>query len=405
MNIVNILVPNLPESITEATIISWYKRPGDVLKENDILVDLETDKIVLEIPSLFNGKLESIIEEQGKKVISGQIIGSLIRSDIKNNTSIDNYDTSKNLKKNEECVISENHFSPTVRRLISTHNLNNIYIKGTGFKGRVTREDVMQHIKFNIKNTNLDDMSNQIKEQEYKNVCVNRNVKRVKMTALRKKISERLLETKNTSASLTTFNEVNMESILNLRKKYGELFKQKYQVKLGIMSFCIKAVIEALKNFPEINASIDKDDIIYYKYFDINIAISTPRGLVAPILRNVDLMSISDIEKEIQTLAMKSKNSTLTIDHLQSGNFTITNGGIFGSLFSTPLINPPQSAILGMHTIKERAMVVQGNIKVLPMMYLALTYDHRLIDGKESVGFLLRIKELLEDFNRITLSI
>ncbi|ANF17060.1 dihydrolipoamide succinyltransferase [Buchnera aphidicola (Schlechtendalia chinensis)] len=405
MNIVNILVPNLPESVTEATIISWYKKPGDILKENDVLVDLETDKIVLEIPSLFDGILKSIIENKGKRVISGQTIGTLIKTDSKNDTLINNLNKEINLKRETKTSFFKNHFSPSVRRLVLAHNLKNAHIQGTGVKGRVTCDDVKKHItqknEKSISDTTYNFKNEKVKEDKYSS----RSIERIKMTALRKKISEKLLKTKNNLASLTTFNEVNMESILNLRKKYGELFKKKYQVKLGLMSFCIRAVVEALKQFPKINAKIEGDDIIYYKYFDINIAISTPRGLIAPILKNVDLMSMSDIEKEIQMLALKGKNATLTIDHFKSGNFTITNGGIFGSLFSTPLINYPQSAILGIHAIKERPMVVDGSIKVLPMMYIALTYDHRLIDGQESVGFVLRIKELLEDFNRIILNI
>ncbi|XBC37951.1 MAG: dihydrolipoyllysine-residue succinyltransferase [Buchnera aphidicola (Floraphis choui)] len=405
MNIENILVPSLPESVTEATIITWHKKPGDVLKEDDILVDIETDKIVLEIPSLCNGTLGNIIANQGQKVFSGQIIGTIVKSNIKNNLSINNLKKAENIKDNKELTLSKKHLSPMVRRLISIYNLKDIYIKGTGIKDRITREDIMKHVNKSTIKTDMNNTCNNEYQKKSNIKNCSRNINRVKMSELRKKISERLLETKNNSASLTTFNEVNMESILNLRKKYGDLFTKKYNIKLGLMSFYVKAVIEALKNFPEINASIDQDDIIYYKYFDINIAISTPRGLVAPVLRNVDLMSMSEIEQEIQMLSMKARNSKLTIDHLKGGNFTITNGGIFGSLFSTPLINPPQSAILGMHSIKERPMVVDNNIKILPMMYLALTYDHRLIDGKESVGFLMKIKELLEDFNRIILGI
>ncbi|XBC37433.1 MAG: dihydrolipoyllysine-residue succinyltransferase [Buchnera aphidicola (Meitanaphis microgallis)] len=405
MNIINILVPNLPESITEATIVKWYKKIGDVLKEGDILVDIETDKIVLEIPSLFNGILHNINIIQGKKVVSGQIIGTMIKSTVEKSLFIEHNKKNEVIKNNEKLILVDKHHSPMVRRLISAYNLKNVYIKGTGIKDRITRKDIMKHIKQNSNNVNkeftLDNEHQKILKQK-SNI---RDIERIKMSALRKKISERLLETKNNSASLTTFNEVNMEPILNLRKEYGELFKKKYNVKLGLMSFYVKAVIEALKSFPEINASIDQDDIIYYKYFDINIAISTPRGLVAPVLKDANLMSMSEIEQEIQMLAIKGKNSKLTIDNLNGGNFTITNGGIFGSLFSTPLINPPQSAILGMHAIKERPMVINGSIRILPMMYLALTYDHRLVDGKESVGFLLRIKELLEDFNRIVLNI
>ncbi|XBC40540.1 MAG: dihydrolipoyllysine-residue succinyltransferase [Buchnera aphidicola (Nurudea yanoniella)] len=401
MNTANILVPNLPESVTEATIATWHKKPGDHIKEGEVLVDIETDKVVLEIPSLFDGQLKNIISRNGEKIVSGQIIGILVKSNLET-THLTSKNTNQELEtENKKLVSSHERISPMIRRLISEHNLQKTYIQGTGEKGRITREDVMIHVNSNQTNNILDyiDKNKSIEK------CHDKRIERVKMTTLRKKISEKLLETKHNSASLTTFNEVNMTQILKLRKKYGELFEKKYKIKLGLMSFYIKAVIEALKSFPNLNASIEKDDIIYYKYFNINIAISTPRGLVAPILKNVDLMSMSDIERTIRELAIKGKNSKLTINDLKEGNFTITNGGVFGSLFSTPIINPPQSAILGIHVIKERPMVVNGNIKILPMMYLALTYDHRLIDGKESVGFLLRIKELLEDFNRISLSI
>lgn len=402
MNTINILVPNLPESVTEATIATWHKKPGDRIKEGDILVDIETDKVVLEIPSLFNGKLQNIISKKGEKIIAGQVIGILIRSKDIHVPPIPKYTKQESSKIDRKLMSShKERISPSARRLISKHNLQKPFVQNTGNKSCITREDIIKHVNNNIKN-NTHTFVNTTNPNE---VHYNHNIKRIKMNALRKKISERLLEAKNNSASLTTFNEVNMEPILKIRKRYGELFKKKYDVKLGLMSFCVKAVVEALKNFPNINASIDQDEIIYYKYFNINIAISTPRGLVAPVLKNVDSMSMSDIEKNIQNLAIKGRNSKLTIEDLNGGNFTITNGGIFGSLFSTPIINPPQSGILGMHTIKERPIVVNGNIKVLPMMYLALTYDHRLIDGKESVGFLLRIKELLEDFNRIILSI
>ncbi|MGL5695689.1 MAG: dihydrolipoyllysine-residue succinyltransferase, partial [Plesiomonas shigelloides] len=232
-----------------------------------------------------------------------------------------------------------------------------------------------------------------------------RSEKRVPMTRLRKRIAERLLEAKNTTAMLTTFNEVNMKPIMTLRKQYGEVFEKRHGVRLGFMSFYVKAVVEALKRFPEINASIDGDDIVYHNYFDLSMAVSTPRGLVTPVLRDCDTLSLADIEKSIKVLAEKGRDGKLTVDDLTGGNFTITNGGVFGSLMSTPIINPPQSAILGMHAIKDRPMAVDGKVEILPMMYLALSYDHRLIDGRESVSFLVAVKDLLEDPTRLLLDV
>ncbi|AAO27006.1 dihydrolipoamide succinyltransferase component of 2-oxoglutarate dehydrogenase complex [Buchnera aphidicola str. Bp (Baizongia pistaciae)] len=410
MNIINIFIPDLPESVTDATIIKWHKKKGDKVQEDTILVDIETDKVILEIPSPSDGILNSIIADKGKIVLPGQVIGTLLKIGIKNEEKI--IKTTNNVvntdnNQNINLKLLEKTYSPTVRRLISMHDLRDVdIIQGTGTKNRLTRKDILNYLKNIRSNTNKKINNYDLNAYNFNTTHKNhRSIKRVKMTRLRKKISERLLSTKNNTASLTTFNEVNMQSILNLRRKYGELFKQKHGIKLGLMSFYVKAVIEALKIFPEINASIDNDEIIYYNYFDISIAISTPRGLVTPVLKNADLMSMAEIEIKIKDFSEKGKNSKLTIDDLIGGNFTITNGGVFGSLFSTPLINPPQSAILGMHAIHKRPVIVDENIEVHPMMYLALSYDHRLIDGKESVGFLLKIKEFLEDFSRIVLNI
>ncbi|XBC39527.1 MAG: dihydrolipoyllysine-residue succinyltransferase [Buchnera aphidicola (Chaetogeoica yunlongensis)] len=409
MTIINILIPDLPESVNNATIISWYKKKGEFVKEDEILIDIETDKVVLEIPSPDTGILNSILAKSGHKVSSKQVIGTLLKKNITkndlflvkntNNIKISNFSTVNFLKS------IKNLYSPAVRRLICSYNLKKFNILATGIKNRLTRTDVLNYLNTIFLKKNMTEKSSNKNNNFLNQTEQNRSIKRIPMTNLRKKIAERLLETKRNTASLTTFNEVDMTCIINLRQKYGELFKKKYGIKLGLMSFYVKSVVEALKSFPEINASIDNEEIIYYNYFDISIAISTPRGLVTPVLRNVDLMSMSEIEREIKNFSEKGKNSKLTIDDLIGGNFTITNGGVFGSLFSTPLLNPPQSAILGMHIIKKRPVVVKENIKILPMMYLALSYDHRLIDGKESVGFLLKIKELLEDFNRIILNI
>ncbi|URJ30051.1 2-oxoglutarate dehydrogenase complex dihydrolipoyllysine-residue succinyltransferase [Blochmannia endosymbiont of Camponotus sp.] len=417
MSSVDILVPNLPESVADATVAVWHKKVGDKVSQDDILLEIETDKIMLEVPAPDTGILESILEQEGSIVMSGQIVARLniidqivakkdIKQIIKNQKSVASIESQEHIttQKNEE----EHHkiLTPSIRKLIAEHNLQSKNIKSSGTKGRLTRQDVETHIH-STKETHYTDQKNYIdtNHHQIKNIKNDRKDTRILMSRLRKKISERLLAVTNTTAMLTTFNEVNMQPIMILREKYGELFEKRYGIKLGLMSFYVKAVLEGLKNFPAINASIDGEEIVYYNYFDISIAVSTVRGLITPVLRNIDTLSISDIEKNIKTLAEKGKNGTLTIEELNGGNFTITNGGIFGSLMSTPIINPPQSAILGMHAIKDRPMALDGQIIILPMMYLALSYDHRLIDGKDSVSFLVYIKELLEDPMRLFLEI
>jgi len=291
--------------------------------------------------------------------------------------------------------------SPAVRRLLAEHNLEASDVKGSGVGGRITREDIEAHLA-----------SNKAAPAPVAEAAAPapapvaaRSEKRVPMTRLRKRIAERLLEAKNSTAMLTTFNEVNMKPIMDLRAQYQDQFEKRHGIRLGFMSFYVKAVTEALKRYPEVNASLDGDDVVYHNFFDISIAVSTPRGLVTPVLKDADTLGFAQVEKGIKELALKGRDGKLTVDELVGGNFTITNGGVFGSLMSTPIINPPQAAILGMHKIQDRAMVVDGKIEILPMMYLALSYDHRLIDGRESVGFLVTVKELLEDPARLLLDI
>ena len=299
---------------------------------------------------------------------------------------------------------SSDALSPAVRRMVAEHNLDPAKIKGSGVGGRITREDVEKYVT-EMRKTQPAAAQAPTAVAAAPALLAGRSEKRVPMTRLRKRIAERLLEAKNTTAMLTTFNEVNMKPIMTLRKQYGEVFEKRHGVRLGFMSFYVKAVVEALKRFPEINASIDGDDIVYHNYFDLSMAVSTPRGLVTPVLRDCDTLSLADIEKSIKVLAEKGRDGKLTVDDLTGGNFTITNGGVFGSLMSTPIINPPQSAILGMHAIKDRPMAVDGKVEILPMMYLALSYDHRLIDGRESVSFLVAVKDLLEDPTRLLLDV
>ncbi|TQI79503.1 2-oxoglutarate dehydrogenase E2 component [Serratia fonticola] len=402
MSSVDILVPDLPESVADATVATWHKKPGDSVQRDEVLVEIETDKVVLEVPASEAGILDAILEDEGATVTSRQILGRIRPGDSsgkpteEKSQSVESTPAQRATASLE--VESNDVLSPAIRRLIAEHDLDAAAIKGSGVGGRITREDVEAHLAANKKPAAAPAAAPQP-------TLSGRSEKRVPMTRLRKRVAERLLEAKNSTAMLTTFNEINMQPIMDLRKQYGEAFEKRHGVRLGFMSFYIKAVVEALKRFPEVNASIDGSDVVYHNYFDISIAVSTPRGLVTPVLRDVDTMSMADIEKKIKELAIKGRDGKLTVEELTGGNFTITNGGVFGSLMSTPIINPPQSAILGMHAIKDRPMAANGQVVILPMMYLALSYDHRLIDGKESVGYLVTVKEMLEDPARLLLDV
>lgn len=403
MSSVEILVPDLPESVADATVATWHKKPGDSVQRDEVLVEIETDKVVLEVPASEAGVLEAIVEDEGATVLSKQLLGRIRLGDSTGiPAEVKEAQESTPAQRQTASLETESNdaLTPAIRRLIAEHDLNPADIKGTGVGGRLTREDVEKHLAANKS------AAPAAKAPEAPQApLAHRSEKRVPMTRLRKRIEERLLEAKNTTAMLTTFNEVNMQPIKDLRKQYGEVFEKRHGVRLGFMSFYVKAAVEALKRYPEVNASIDGDDVVYHNYFDISIAVSTPRGLVTPVLRDVDAMSMADIEKKIKELAVKGRDGKLTVEDLSGGNFTITNGGVFGSLMSTPIINPPQSAILGMHAIKDRPMAVNGKVEILPMMYLALSYDHRLIDGSESVGFLVAIKDMLEDPTRLLLDV
>lgn len=391
---IDIKVPDLPESVADATIATWHKKPGDMVTRDEVLVDIETDKVVLEVPAPDSGVLAEILEGEGATVLARQLIAKI------NPAAVAGEETKA---KPAEPVESDEALSPSVRRLVAEHGIDVSKVSGSGKGGRITKEDVEAFIKGGDKPAAVP--APVAAATATVAPLAGRSQKRVPMTRLRKRIAERLLEAKNTTAMLTTFNEVNMKPIMELRKQYGEIFEKRHGIKLGFMSFYVKAVVEALKRYPEVNASIDGDDIVYHNYFDVSIAVSTPRGLVTPVLRDADVLSLADIEKAIKELAGKGRDGKLTVEELTGGNFTITNGGVFGSLMSTPIINPPQSAILGMHKIQDRPMAVDGKVEILPMMYLALSYDHRLIDGRESVGFLVSIKELLEDPTRLLLDV
>ncbi|HHF3323178.1 TPA: 2-oxoglutarate dehydrogenase complex dihydrolipoyllysine-residue succinyltransferase [Haemophilus influenzae] len=407
---IEILVPDLPESVADATVATWHKKVGDTVKRDEVIVEIETDKVVLEVPALSDGVLAEVVQAEGETVVSKQLLGKISTAqegDVSSATLKATNEPTPSDRQNAAIENSHNHNadqSPAIRRLLAEHDLQADQIQGSGVGGRLTREDIEREIAKR--------QAQQVKQEaatEQNTISTvaysARSEKRVPMTRLRKRIAERLLEAKNSTAMLTTFNEVDMQPIMTLRKTYGEKFEKQHSVRLGFMSFYIKAVVEALKRYPEVNASIDGDDVVYHNYFDISIAVSTPRGLVTPVLRDCDKLSMAEIEKQIKALAEKGRDGKLTVEDLTGGNFTITNGGVFGSLMSTPIINPPQSAILGMHAIKERPIALNGQVVIRPMMYLALSYDHRLIDGRESVGFLVAIKELLEDPTRLLLEI
>ncbi len=417
---IEILVPNLPESVSDATLITWHKQPGDTVIKNENLVDLETDKVVLEVPAPESGILEKILKQDGSIVVGGDVLAVLKPQAVEEGQKA--AAASAEPEHEEESDIP---LSPSGRRLIAENALDPSVIKGSGKDGRLTKTDVMDYLhKKTLQEAQLIVPAPAKAEQEApkeaekpapvpspkggveSRVISNlRPEQRVPMTRLRAKVAERLLQAQQNAAMLTTFNEVNMQNVIDLRNQYKERFEKKHHVKLGFMSFFVKASIEALKRFPAINASIDDNDIIYHGYYDIGIAVSTERGLIVPVLRDADQLDFAGIEQSIVDFGAKTRSGTLTYDDLKGGTFTITNGGIFGSMLSTPILNPPQCAILGMHAIKERPVVENGQIVIRPIMYLALSYDHRLVDGREAVQFLVTIKECLESPAHLLLNI
>ncbi|EPI8454653.1 2-oxoglutarate dehydrogenase complex dihydrolipoyllysine-residue succinyltransferase [Yersinia enterocolitica] len=407
MSSVDINVPDLPESVADGSVATWHKKPGDSVKRDEVLVEIETDKVILEVPASQDGILDAILEDKGATVTSRQVLGRIRPSDSSGLPTEEKSQSTESTPAQRQTASLEEEsndtLSPAIRRLIAEHSLDASAIKGSGVGGRITREDIDNHLA--TRKSAPAAVENKVEAAAPVAALAGRSEKRVPMTRLRKRVAERLLEAKNSTAMLTTFNEINMKPIMDLRKQYGEAFEKRHGVRLGFMSFYIKAVVEALKRYPEVNASIDGEDVVYHNYFDVSIAVSTPRGLVTPVLRDVDTMGMADIEKKIKELAVKGRDGKLKVEELTGGNFTITNGGVFGSLMSTPIINPPQSAILGMHAIKDRPMAVNGQVVILPMMYLALSYDHRLIDGRESVGYLVTVKEMLEDPARLLLDV
>jgi 2-oxoglutarate dehydrogenase E2 component (dihydrolipoamide succinyltransferase) len=405
-----IKVPVLPESVADATVGTWHVKAGDTVTRDQVLVDIETDKVMLEVQTTADGVVGEILHEEGATVLSDQLLAivSAAGATAAPAPAASAAATAEAVDEGD----GNDALSPSVRRLLGEKGLNADNIKGSGKGGRVTKEDVESFMKqADAKPASAPaakapaPAAPKAPAAAPKAIPEGRTEKRVPMTRLRKTIATRLLEAKQSTAMLTTFNEINMKPIMDLRKNYKDSFEERHGTRLGFMSFYVKAVVEALKRFPAVNASIDGSDIIYHNYFDISIAVSTPRGLVTPVLRDCDKMSFAEIEQEIRNLALKGRDGKLTLAEMTGGNFTITNGGVFGSLLSTPILNMPQAAILGMHKIQDRPMAVNGKVEILPMMYLALSYDHRLIDGKESVGYLVTVKELLEDPTRLLLDI
>lgn len=387
----DIKVPVLPESVSDATVATWHKKPGDSVKRDENLVDIETDKVVLEVVAPADGVLEKIMHNTGETVKGEQIIGALKAGAVA--AKLEAKAESKSEPAKTAPAPAAASAGPAARRLMGEKDVAAENVVGTGKSGRITTEDVNKatHAAY----------TSAVAESG----TTGRVEKRVPMTRLRARIAERLIQSQQTAAILTTFNEVNMKPVMDLRAKYKDAFEKRHGVKLGFMSFFTRAVVEALKRFPIVNASIDGNDIVYHGYMDIGIAVSSPRGLVVPILRNTETLSMAEIEQKIAEYGKKASNGQLSIEEMTGGTFTISNGGVFGSLMSTPIINPPQTGILGMHKIEERAVVENGQIVIRPMMYLAMSYDHRLIDGSESVRFLVTIKEMLEDPARLVLEV
>ncbi len=394
---VEVKVPVLPESVEDATIAAWHKKPGDTVRRDENLVDLETDKVVLEVPSPVDGTVQELSAQEGDTVHSNDVIAILeegaVAAPEEEASGQPETEEATGQQRPEEAPTAERapaaerpagqRLSPAARRVAEEEKVDTERLEGTGRGGRVTKGDVLSYLKGGG----------------------SRQEERIKMTRLRSRIAERMKEAQNTAAILTTFNEVDLYAVMQLRRRHQEEFTNKHGIKLGLMSFFVKACCDALRKFPVVNASIEGDEIVYHNFQDIGIAVSTERGLMVPIIRNAENLGLAQLEQAIADFAEKAREGSISLDELQGGTFSITNGGVFGSLLSTPLLNPPQSAILGMHAIKERPVVVDGEIVVRPMMYLALSYDHRIIDGKDSVQFLVAVKNALEDPARLLLGI
>ena len=421
----DIQVPSLGESVTEATIARWYKKIGDPVTVDEPLLELETDKVTLEVPAPATGQLTDIKVNDGDTVEVGAVLGSIVEGQALVETKPEilpdpePIEIKEGIQEQAETIVPEsvmqvaqevkaapteasNELSPAVRKIVAENNINPDQIMPSGKNGRITKEDALNFLANKSESFETQETTYVTQPKTKSN---NQLIERVSMSRLRKTIAKRLKDAQNTAAILTTFNEVDMSELITVRTEYKEFFEKKHGVKLGFMSFFAKACITALKEIPEVNAEIENDDVIYKNYYNIGVAVGTEQGLVVPVVKYADELTVADIEKEISSLGKKARDGKLSISDMQDGTFTISNGGVYGSLMSTPIINPPQSGVLGMHKIQERPIAIDGEIKIKPMMYLALSYDHRLIDGKAAVTFLVRVKESLEDPRRILLSV
>ena len=402
---IEVRVPQLPESVADATLVTWHKKPGDAVARDENLVDLETDKVVLEVPAPAAGVLKEIRLGDGTTVTSGQIL-AVIEAGVAavpgGATTIVQQAVSSKPAANAGAVAGK--LSPAAKRVVEENKLDPGAVAGSGRDGRVSKSDVVNYLAAQDAAPAVRAATTPAAKSPTPAPSA-RGEQRVPMTRLRARIAERLVQAQSTQALLTSFNEVDLKAVNELRARYKDSFEKQYAVKLGFMSFFTKACVEALKKFPSVNASVEGNDIVYHEYFDVGVAVSTERGLIVPVLRDADQSSFADIEKSITNFAGRARAGTITMEELTGGTFTITNGGTFGSLLSTPIVNSPQSAILGMHKIQDRPVVIDGQVVVRPMMYIALTYDHRIIDGREAVQFLVTVKQCLEDPARMVLHV
>jgi len=395
---IEVKVPVFPESVTDGTLIAWHKQVGDPVQQDELLAEIETDKVVFEVRALKPGVIEDILASANDTVNSDQVIAHLADQDVVAVMPVEKPAKQQTVTSagNETALAS----TPSAEKMIIEHGLDPDKIKGTGKKGMILKEDVQQYINQTTKAKQEAPVAATPSAVEGE-----RSQTRVPMSRLRARIAERLVEAQQTAAILSTFNEINMQPVMDLRKKYKNQFEKQHGVRLGFMSFFVKAVVEALRRFPEVNASIEDKDIVYHGFIDIGIAVGTPRGLVVPVLRDAENLSMAEIEASIAGFGERAKQGSLTIEEMTGGTFSISNGGVFGSLLSTPILNPPQSAILGMHKIEPRPIVIDNEIVIRPMMYVALSYDHRIIDGREAVQFLVTIKDMIEDPARLLLGV
>lgn len=401
-----IRVPTLGESVTEATVATWFKKPGDSVAIDEMLCELETDKVTVEVPSTVSGILSEIVAHEGETVGLDAILGIISEGDTQP-TENNNNDQKISSISNDKIQISNDtkdfENAPSAKKLMNENKINEKNVVGTGRDGRVMKEDVLAVLNSESStNRSENQLTDQIQEDE---VDTSKHQERIKMSRLRMTIAKRLKEAQNTAAMLTTYNEVDMSSVMKIRSKFKEVFEKKHNVKLGFMSFFVKACCHALNEVPEVNAQIDEDHLVFNRFVNMGVAVGTPTGLVVPVIKNADKMSFAEVEKSISNLGKKARDGKLSMDDMKGGTFTISNGGVYGSLMSSPILNYPQSGILGMHKIQERPIAIDGNVVIKPMMYLALSYDHRIVDGKGAVTFLVRVKEMLEDPHRLLMDV